>query len=301
LHAVSGIAHPARVPELPEVETLRRMLESRVTGRVVDTASRSRSKLHVSARGGALSTLVGRRIERIERRGKYLLFRLDADVTLLSHLGMSGRWLFYERDPAEPLDHVHARLRFRDGSALWFQDPRRFGQLRVLDAKQLERDLSLRRLGRDPLDPPLSGEALAALGDGSRASVKALLLDQGRIAGVGNIYASEILHRAAVDPRRQASSLALAEWNRVAAETVTVLREAISRMGTTFSMYRTIWNEPGQYGDQLRVYERGGEPCRTCGTPIRRIIQGQRSTYFCPHCQPRSGGSKRPRSTAPTR
>jgi len=115
--------------------------------------------------------------------------------------------------------------------------------------------------------------------------VKAFLLDQKRIAGIGNIYASEILHRARVDPRRRAGAVRPAEWEAIASETIAVLNEAIARFCTTFSEYRTLWNEPGTYGDQLLVYDRAREPCRTCGTPIRRIVQGQRSTFFCPRCQ----------------
>ncbi len=275
------------MPELPEVETLRRMLESQLRSRTIVAARRSRSRLHVSSRGGGLGALAGRRIERVERRGKYLIFRLDEGRALLSHLGMSGRWLFFEREPARRLPHVHARLDFADGARLWFQDPRRFGQLRVLPGTALARDASLARLGRDPLDPPLASAELAALAHGVRASVKAMLLDQRRIAGIGNIYASEILHRARIDPRRRAGALKPAEWAAVAAEIPAVLTEAIDRMGTTFSMYRTPAGEPGGYGERLRVYDRAGEPCRVCGTAIRRILQGQRSTFYCPYCQGR--------------
>ena len=277
------------MPELPEVETLRRMLDSRVRSRTIVAARRSRSRLHVSSRGGALSALVGRRVERVERRGKYLIFRLDAEHALLSHLGMSGRWLFFDRVPESPMLHVHARLEFSDGTRLWFQDPRRFGQLRVLVGGALARDASLTRLGRDPLDPPLTGSELAALARGVRTSVKVLLLDQRRIAGIGNIYASEILHRARVDPRRRSLLVTRAQWSAVAAEIPAVLNEAIDSLGTTFSMYRTLSGEPGGFGDRLRVYDRAGERCLTCGSVIRRIVQGQRATYYCPHCQSRGG------------
>ena len=273
------------MPELPEVETLRRMLESQVRSRTIAAAHRSRARLHVSSRGGSLTALVGRRVERIDRRGKYLLFGFDAGLSLLSHLGMSGRWLFFDREPEAAMPHVHARIEFTDGGRLWFQDPRRFGQLRVLDAAQRAKDESLARLGRDPLDPPLGVEELVALARGARTSVKVLLLDQRRIAGIGNIYASEILHRGRIDPRRRAGTLSRQDWSSIAGEIPAVLGEAIDRMGTTFSMYRTIWGESGQFGEQLRVYDRAGQPCRRCGTLIRRIVQAQRSTFFCPSCQ----------------
>ena len=284
------------MPELPEVETLRRMLESRVRLRTIQAAHRSRARLHVSARGGALTALAGRRIERVDRRGKYLLFGLDAGWSLLSHLGMSGRWLFWPRGtaPDDSLPHVHLRLELAGGGRLWYQDVRRFGMLRVVPTEALGEDPSLRRLGPDPLVAPPTGDTLRERAKGSRTSLKSFLLDQRHIAGLGNIYVSEILFRAAVDPRLRAGSLSLAEWARVAAEIVPVLEASIARMGTTFSTYRTIWNEPGQYGDQLLVYDRGGEPCRRCGVPVRRIVQAGRSTYFCPTCQSRRAAGRKP-------
>lgn len=274
------------MPELPEVETLRRMLERRVRGRTIRRLRLSGFKLRAPVARDLPRRVAGRRILELGRHGKYLLMHLSGDATLLSHLGMSGRWLYFRTPPAE-MDHVHARFEL-DRGALWYQDPRRFGLLRLVRSGALERDPALAVLGPDPVLAPASGEALAAKARGMRIGVKPFLLDQRRIAGIGNIYASEILHRAAVDPRRRAGAITRAEWDAIARETGAVLGEAIARMGTTFSAYRTLWNEPGEYGSQLRVYDRGGEPCRTCGTPIRRIVQGQRATYFCPTCQRRS-------------
>jgi formamidopyrimidine-DNA glycosylase len=273
------------MPELPEVETVRRMLVARVVGHTVASVSRSRSRLHVSARSGGLGSLVSRHLEDVGRRGKYLLFRFDKGRVMISHLGMSGRWLYFEREPIEREPHVHARLRFQDGGVLWFQDPRRFGQLRVIAADRLATDPSLVSLGRDPLDPPPTGAELARLAGSSRLSIKQFLLDQRRLAGIGNIYASEILFRAGVDPRRHAHALTVAQWKAVAKHIPAVLEAAIDRMGTTFSSYRTLSNEPGQYADRLLVYDREGDACRRCGSPVRRIVQGQRSTFFCPSCQ----------------
>ncbi|MFI5371780.1 MAG: zinc finger domain-containing protein, partial [Candidatus Eisenbacteria bacterium] len=127
------------------------------------------------------------------------------------------------------------------------------------------------------------------------------LMDQRRIAGIGNIYASEILHRAGVDPRRRAGTVRAHEWEAIAAETIRVLDEAIARMGTTFSMYRTLWGETGGFGGSLRVYDRAGEPCPVCGTAVRQIVQAGRSTYYCPVCQPRAGHPRGKRTLAPTR
>ncbi len=233
----------------------------------------------------------GRSLEQVRRHGKYLLVDLSGGLTIVSHLGMSGRWLYYPGGPGAELPHVHARITFEDGSQLWFQDPRRFGVLRAVATAKLPSDRALALLGPDPIATPPSGPDLAELARGARVSAKNFLLDQRRIAGVGNIYASEILHRASVNPRRPAGRLAAPEWAAVATETGRGLNEAIDRMGTTFSMYRTLWNEPGTYGERLRVYDRADEPCRRCRTPIRRIVQGQRSTYYCPSCQPLRPGA----------
>lgn len=278
------------MPELPEVETVRRMLEQTVPGRTIVRASVSGLALRGSAGRGLPARVRGRRIERVRRIAKYLLIDLDGGSSLLSHLGMTGRWLFWGPRTARDagLLHVHARFEFQDGAALWFQDPRRFGMLRALRTDRAARDPALALLGADPIAEPPSGESLRALGRGARVAIKNFLLDQRRIAGLGNIYASEVLFRARVDPRRRAGTLTRAEWQRVATEVPLVLNEAIARAGTTFSTYRTIWNEPGNYGEKLRVYDRANQPCRRCGTPIRRIVQGQRSTFFCPKCQRRA-------------
>lgn len=275
------------MPELPEVETVRRHLAATIPGRTVRSVKLSGKKLRSPVSRSIPKRLAGRTFTGVRRHGKYLLADLDGGLTLLSHLGMSGRWLLREEPPTRSLPHVHARIRFEDGSELWFQDPRRFGLLKLVETSALGKQPDLRALGPDPIATPPTGESLYAMGRRARTPIKVFLLDQKRIAGIGNIYASEILYRAFVDPRRRASGLSAAEWQAIAGETTAVLGEAIDRMGTTFSSYRTLWNEPGAYGEQLRVYDRGGEPCRRCGTPIRRLVQAQRSTYYCPACQKR--------------
>jgi formamidopyrimidine-DNA glycosylase len=280
----------ARMPELPEVETVRRMLEATVRGRTIRAVALSGLKLREPVPPGLPRRLRGRTIRRLGRTGKYLLIGLDGGLTLLSHLGMSGRWLVPRRAGEPEPAHVHVRVTFTDGTRLWYEDARRFGLLRLVPDRALASDPALARLGPDPLAEPPTGRSLAAEAAGSRVAVKTFLLDQRHIAGLGNIYASEVLHRSRVDPRRRAGSLSPADWSRVAGAIRRVLPEAIARMGTTFSTYRTIWDEPGQYGAMLRVYDRAGEPCRRCGTPIRRLVQAGRSTYFCPACQARRRG-----------
>ncbi len=279
------------MPELPEVETVRRMLDASVRGRTIRSVRLSGARLREPVSPSLPRRLRGRAIGEVGRRGKYLLVGLDGGLTLLSHLGMSGRWLVVPRASRPPGDHVHVRIGFAGGGELWFEDARRFGLLRLVRTAALGRDPGLARLGPDPLAEPPTGAGLRSAARGTRLAVKSFLMDQKRIAGLGNIYASEVLHRAGIDPRRRAGGLVRREWEEVARSIRTVLGEAVDRMGTTFSTYRTLWGEPGAYGDQLRVYDRAGEPCRGCGTPIRRIVQGQRSTFYCPVCQ---GGRRRP-------
>jgi len=274
------------VPELPEVETVRRMLDAHVLGRKVARVRLSDQKLRTPISRAALGKLVGRTIESTGRHGKYLFVHFSGGLTLLSHLGMSGRWLFSTGAPTDELAHVHATFVFADGAWLRYQDTRRFGLLRVVATSRLAREPEVAKLGPDPIAAPPDAADLRERARGRTVAVKAFLLDQAQIAGVGNIYASEILHRTGIHPARKAGSIREPEWVAIAAETRAVLEEAIARMGTTFRTYRTLWNEPGEYGEQLRVYDRAGRPCPVCGRPIRRSVIGQRSTFFCPSCQP---------------
>jgi formamidopyrimidine-DNA glycosylase len=287
------------MPELPEVETVRRMLAERVLGRVIRRVTLSGLRLRAPIPPTLPRRLRGRRFEAARRIGKYLLIDLDRDLTLISHLGMSGAWRF-EADDSPPQRHVHVRISLAGGGELWFEDPRRFGLVRLARTGGLERDPVLRLLGPDPIASPPRDDQLLALARGARVSIKNFLLDQRRVAGLGNIYVSEILHRAGVDPRLRAGRIQPDEWRALAGVIPVVLEEAIERSGTTFSMYRTVSGQPGRYGERLRVYERAGEPCRTCGTPIRRIVQGQRSTYFCPRCQSRARNTRGTRGTRAT-
>ena len=279
--------HPAPMPELPEVETVRRMLSEHVPGRRIARAEVSRHRLRTTSLAMLPGQLEGRTFGLPRRTGKFLFLDLEGEATLLSHLGMSGRWLFWPAGSQadDSLPHVHLRLTFTDGAKLWYQDIRRFGMLRVVALDALARDPSVRLLGPDPLVAKPDGATLRSLAKGSRVAVKNFLLDQRKLAGIGNIYASEILFLARVSPRRRAGMLGLAEWSAIAAQIPLVLEASIARMGTTFSTYRTIWNEPGEYGDQLLVYDRAGRPCTSCRGPVKRLVQGGRATFWCPVCQ----------------
>jgi formamidopyrimidine-DNA glycosylase len=281
------------VPELPEVETVRRMLETSVRGRTVRAVALSGLALRRRVPREVPRALAGRTLLSVGRHGKVLLLGFDGGMTLVSHLGMSGRWLFFPDGRAPRMPHVHARVRFTDGSRLWFQDTRRFGLLRAVPTAALAKDPTLRGLGPDPMAAPPRGADLRRAARGLRLAIKPFLLDQRRVAGIGNIYASEILFRAGVNPRLQAGRVREASWDAIATEIPRVLGEAVERLGTTFRSYRTLWGEPGGFGEQLRVYDRAGTPCPECGSPIRRIVQAQRATYFCPRCQ-KSGGPRAP-------
>lgn len=278
------------MPELPEVETIRRTLAPRLTGRVVREVQVATPAVW---RRGDPAALPGCRVLGVGRRGKHLLIPLErpdaggagggAGLVLHVHLGMTGRLLFVPRGGPLPECHLHARLAF-DGGELCYQDTRRFGYLEVLPPEALEGDPGL-RLGPEPLDPPVTARRLREVLAGRRAPVKAVLLDQRVLAGVGNIYADEALHRAGVNPLRPAGELGEGEVAAVAEALREVLEEAIAARGTTFSDYRDGEGRPGGFGPRLRVYGREGEPCPRCGHPVTRGRLGGRSTYFCPCCQ----------------
>jgi formamidopyrimidine-DNA glycosylase len=277
------------MPELPEVESLRRILARSAPGRTI-----------VAARGGRLAlrrrrlprdfarTLTGRRIERIARRAKYLVVELDGGLVLLVHLGMSGslthRLPGFSDDGLDPR-HDHVELRLDDGSRLVFNDPRRFGMVRLLRRDALESTPELRGLGPEPLSRDFDAAYLTRMARGRRAAIKNLLMDQRIVAGIGNIYASEILFLARVRPTRRAGRVTRDEIPRIVAATPKVLKSAIGSGGTTFRSYRDSRGRPGAFAPRLRVYGREGEPCYTCSAPIRNVVVGQRASFYCPSCQ----------------
>jgi formamidopyrimidine-DNA glycosylase len=225
--------------------------------------------------------LVGRRIEGLTRVGKYLLAALDDGRVWLVHLGMTGRLTLGPGGrPDETHEHVFVRL--DDGRVLTYHDPRRFGRMDVLEPGAVTATVGD---GIDALSPALTPEVLFALTRRRRTSMKALLMDQRRIAGLGNIYVNEILFRAGVRPRRRAGSLRRADCERLIAATHEVLAEAIDVGGSSISDYVDGLGRSGWFQLRHNVYDRGGEPCRRCATPIRRCVVVGRSTFYCPRCQ----------------
>ena len=275
------------MPELPEVESLRQLLEESLIGRVFVTASVREPRLRRSLPPDFAATVAGRKIERLERRAKYLIFALSGAHRMLVHLGMSGSLSHrHEAADAGPFNprHDHVQFDLDDGSLLVYNDPRRFGLMKLYPDTDFEGAIELKGLGPEPFDG-FTADSLWMATRGRTAAIKNLLMDQRVVAGVGNIYASEILFRARVRPTRRGGRVTRAEVERIAAITPLVLREAIGSRGTTFRSYRDSHGEPGRYITQLRVYDREGKPCLECGKPIRSVTVGQRSSFYCPECQ----------------
>lgn len=269
------------MPELPEVETTRRGIAPFVTGNVVERVVLRRRDLRWPIPRAITMTLPGQRINVVERRAKYLLLHTQAGSALL-HLGMSGSLRI--TDPGVPLRrHDHYDIVFDSGQALRFNDPRRFGCLLWQDPG--ETHLLLQRLGPEPLGDRFDGDWLWQLSRGRSAAVKAFLMDQAIVVGVGNIYASEALFAAGVRPTRAAGTVSRARYARIAAEIRRILNYAIARGGTTLRDFLAPDGAPGYFEQELFVYGRADEPCKACGTPIRAEVLGQRMTYWCPHCQ----------------
>ena len=271
------------MPELPEVETIARGLGPRLRGRVVASVELLHRPLLRHGGPNALAALRGRAVLGVRRRGKMLLIELEGGRTLVFHLKMTGQFLF--ESPAAPRDkHTRLVLRFEDGrDELRFHDVRKFGFLLCLDGDPACACRELAALGPEPLEIGLPD--FATLLRRRKARVKALLLDQTALAGIGNIYADEMLFEARIHPRTPASRLSRPAVARLHASMRRILTQAIADGGSTLQDFRDAEGHEGNYQESHMVYGRAGEPCPACGTPIRRIITAGRSTHFCPKCQ----------------
>jgi formamidopyrimidine-DNA glycosylase len=278
------------MPELPEVETIRRGIEPHVVGRTITRVVVRDPRLRWPVPRNFARTLTGGAIRAVQRRGKYLLLdvearrgeRTDAGHVIL-HMGMTGRLSVL--DAATPVrKHDHLDLELSDGRVLRFNDSRRFGAALWWPGTQPSHVL-LRHMGPEPLDEAFNSGYLLVRSRGRRAPVKAFLMDGRIVVGVGNIYASEALFRARIRPQRPAGRVTRAEWERLVPAVRAVLNDAIAAGGTTFRDFRNSGGEPGYFGQELFVYDREGQPCRRCRTPIRRTVIGQRASYYCPRCQ----------------
>jgi formamidopyrimidine-DNA glycosylase len=284
------------VPELPEVETIRRQLAPAVEGRLLERLAVSDPRWCEPAAPEEVEDAVrGRRIERLSRRGKYLVCELEDEVFLVMHLRMTGNllWRESEGDGAE-LPHVRARLALSPapgepgpGREVLFKDVRRFGTGVVVLGEQARDAYFDARLGVEPLSPEFTADALRELARGRRAPVKAFLLSQERIAGVGNIYADEALFRARIHPLRPVGTLTRRQIAELREGVVDSLRAGIDARGATIDDFRHTDGARGAFQDHFLVHRREGEPCPRCGRPVRKMRAAGRGTYVCERCQPR--------------
>jgi formamidopyrimidine-DNA glycosylase len=303
------------MPELPEVETIRRQLEPEVKGsRIARAEILDERWTRPEPPVRTEEALAGRLIESVGRRGKYLVLGLDDGSALVMHLRMTGNLLLrpagsgavadlmnaprlgmprlYESDPQAR--HLRARLELEDGTELWFTDARRFGHGAVLAPEEIEPYFAA-RLGVEPLSAELTAEGLGELAAGRKAPLKSFLLNQTGVAGIGNIYADEALWRAELHPLSPAGSMRPEHCEALRAGIVEALEAGLASGGSSIDDYRNAFGERGSMQDEFLVHTREGEDCLRCGTEIRRIVVSGRSTYFCPGCQVRLRARRRPR------
>jgi formamidopyrimidine-DNA glycosylase len=270
------------MPELPEVETTMRALRARLVGRRLTGLEQRRGDIRFPLPRDLGLRLSGREVTGFARRAKFIQCFLSGGEAMLLHLGMSGRLLF----DGEPRGvHEHLTFHFDDGTCLRFVDPRRFGMLDLCPADALADHRWLAHLGLEPLEPAFTGKALAAALAGRRSALKVALMDQRLVVGVGNIYASESLFQAHLSPLRPAGGLGSREADRLARSIRAVLEAAIVAGGSSLRDYVQSNGELGSYQRNFQVYDRALEPCRRCGGPITRLVQGARATFWCRGCQ----------------
>ena len=287
------------MPELPEVETVRRRLEPVLTGRRFERVEISDPRLVRPYEPDEVAAeLQGERVASVERRGKYLILRFETDRVLLIHLRMTGS-LRHSSAGLDDDPHRRALVRLDDGSDLAYRDVRRFGTWLLLEPGELDAYLAP-RLGEEPLDAPFTAARLGQLLARRRAPVKAALLDQRTLAGMGNIYVDEALWRAKIHPLRPAESLEPNELRRLHRAVRTSLEHGLARQGSTLRDYKLPDGGSGSMQHEFKVYGRGGEPCDRCGTPIAKIRVAGRGTWFCPTCQPQLQAASSS-SSAPSR
>jgi formamidopyrimidine-DNA glycosylase len=272
------------MPELPEVETIARKLRHAVLGRKVESVTLSGYPLRRPIAADFGPKLKGRTIRSVQRRGKYLIAGLEPRLFLVVHLGMSGR-IFFRQHGEEPEGHTHAVLRFTDGTALHYCDHRRFGLLSVHEVETIRDIPELKCLGRNPFGAEFNERWLGDVLSRSRQEIKAFLLDQRRIAGLGNIYVCEALFHAGIHPGRRCHTVTADEARSLVIAVRKVLKAAVRHRGTTFSDFMDSDGESGRHQNHLRVFQREGRRCRRCRAEISRLRQGNRSSYYCPGCQ----------------
>lgn len=272
------------MPELPEVETIRKGLSTKISGKVIRKVDILLPKISRNEPQKLQSLLVGLKIEKVNRKGKFLILKLKPQGFLLFHLKMSGQLIYLENNQSLA-KHTHAIFEFTDGSQLRYIDMRQFGYLKYV--KNLKQAKELSSLGPEPIDKALTlTQFKNRLAKRPRSRIKQLLLDQSLISGIGNIYADEILFSAGINPLRRTVSLSAIEIEKIFFSAKKILKEAIKEKGTSISLYVDHLGQTGNYANKLRVYGRKGLPCSKCKTPIQKIKLSGRGTHYCPSCQP---------------
>lgn len=272
------------MPELPEVETICGGLRPFLRGRRITAVEVLEPRLRSPVGADLSSRLRGKTIGDVRRRGKYILIFLERESVWVFHLGMSGKLIHVEAErPREKHDHIIVSL--DAGGELRYHDPRRFGLSIVVPQAKLRTLPQIRNLGLEPFDRQFDGDYLYSVARNSQRRIRDLLIDQRVVAGLGNIYANEILFRAGIRPTTRAWKLGRSRVEQIAEVTPGLLREAIRWCGTSFSDYRDAENRRGEFQNHLRVYDREGEKCRACASKIKRIPMGNRSAFYCPKCQ----------------
>jgi formamidopyrimidine-DNA glycosylase len=272
------------MPEMPEVETIVRQLRKTIIGKRIVKVHLSGLPLRKPIAETFPANLHGRTIRKILRRGKYLVAELDPKAFWLIHLGMSGRILYHPTASAVA-KHTHAVFQFSDATELEYRDPRRFGLLAAYLVLQPGHIPELRSLGKDPLSAGFNSKWLLPLLQNSQQEIKSFLLDQRKIAGLGNIYACESIFLAQIHPARRCFTLNPKEAARLVEAIRKVLRAAVKNNGTSFSDFRDSNGKHGGHQDSLMVFQREGEPCVRCRGPVQRMRQGNRSSFYCSNCQ----------------
>ncbi|MDD2421606.1 MAG: bifunctional DNA-formamidopyrimidine glycosylase/DNA-(apurinic or apyrimidinic site) lyase [Heliobacteriaceae bacterium] len=273
------------MPELPEVETVRRTLAKHIVGRTICGVEIHLPKIVAAPfDGDFVQTVVGRRIIGLRRRGKYLLATLSGDRTLVVHLRMTGQWVACTLE-SPVIPHTHVVFCLDDGKQVRFADLRQFGRLVVIPSDLVPTFGGLASLGPEPLAADFTEQDFAGCLQGKKTKLKPLLLDQKFLAGLGNIYANEALARAGLHPDRPANELTASEKTALYQGIRTVLLDGIAAGGTSLRDYVDGEGRQGKFQAKLQVHGREGKPCQACGTPIVRVKRGGRSTYFCPRCQ----------------
>ena len=275
------------MPELPEVETVKRGLSPFLEGRKIVSVEKTRPDLRWPIPASLEHVLTGALVLKLERRGKYILWYTQDEMVMILHLGMSGRVLITKDSPKVKDAHDHLTFKTEDGFFIRYNDPRRFGFVDIVPLKNLAEYPSLAALGPEPLSNEFNASALRQKINKKQSPIKSVLLDQTIIAGLGNIYVCEALHRSGISPRRKAKNISESKTDSLVIAIRVVLQDAINAGGSTLKDHLQTSGEMGYFQHQFRVYSREGEECmkKSCSGTIKRIIQSGRSTFFCGKCQ----------------